>query len=158
LKPWRTLFARFSYKTSEVGKSLQALPFFADCAQGELHRLELLLYRREYGSGELVCSKSAPGNALYIVQKGRLESSRAPLTAGDFFGAEGLFGDARYDSDILALEESTLLVLFRHDLERFARRYPDAADRITGAFLCFFAEQKRGSQEGGMDADSEGGE
>jgi CRP-like cAMP-binding protein len=144
LKRWHNLFASRSQETSGIGKTLQALPFFSHCGRGELHRLELLIYQRSYGSGELVCACSSPGNALYIVQTGLLEcrgSIQKSLGAGEFFGAEGLFAETRYKQDVAALEETTLLVLFRHDLERFAQRYPETACRILSAFSRFFAGQ-----------------
>ena len=144
LKQRRNLFAFRARGTSDIGKTLQALPFFAHCGSGELHRLELLIYRRTYGNGELVCARLTPGNALYIVQTGSLECKgdmQESLRAGDFFGAEGLFVETRYKNDVVALEETTLLILFRHDLEQFAQRYPETACRILSAFSRFFAEQ-----------------
>ena len=153
LKRCRKLFAFRLRETNAVGKILQALPFFDHCSPSELHRLELLMFRRTYGSGELVCARSSRGNALYIVQSGALESGgskQETLGAGNFFGAEGLFTEARYKHDVTALEESVLLVLFRHDLEQFMQRSPDAAGRISSAFSRFFDGQGSESGEEGF--------
>ena len=153
MKRWHTLFASRSHEASDIGKTLQTLPFFIHCGRNELHRLELLIYKRTYGSGELVCSCASPGNALYIVQSGALEckgGGQEVLRAGDFFGVPGLFVDARYKNDVTALEETTLLVLFRHDLERFAQRYPETACRILSAFARFFAGGGIESAEEGL--------
>jgi CRP-like cAMP-binding protein len=71
-----------------------------------------------------------------------------PLGAGDFFGTEGLFVEARYKQDVVSLEETTLLVLFRHDLEQFTQRSPETACRILSSFARFFAEQGISAEEG----------
>jgi CRP-like cAMP-binding protein len=172
LKRWRNVFLLLPRKTSDAGRILQALPFFASCSKGELHRLGLLFYERVYKAGELVCSQDTPGNALYVVREGSLErkspallgaaeegcvapallsalESGETLGAGDFFGVEGLFVETRYKHNIAARTETTLLVLFRHDLEQFALRYPKTACRVLYAFSRFFAVQDaQGAHDG----------
>jgi len=124
---------------------------FAGFDRNQMHRLELILYRRTWERGEVICARGTPGNALYIVLEGAVGfagTSQPGLGTGDFFGEAALFVDVRHACDTIALIRTELLVLFRHDFEQFAKRSPAAATPALFAFARILAERSMEGIEG----------
>ena len=86
---------------------------------GELTRL------RKHPKGSVILFEDDPGDALYVVIEGQVkvvligEDGRevilATLADGDFFGEMSLIADEPRSAQVIAMENSKLLVLLRED-------------------------------------------
>lgn len=147
-------FHNYLYKVmlrpAPVEDLLRRLPMFASFDRNEIHRLGLILHRRTWKKGEVICARGTPGNALYIICEGKIGFRGAAsenVQCEDFFGEEALFTDARHAYDAVAERDCDLLVLFRHDFEQFAERCPRAAVAALFAFARILAERSIGDAE-----------
>jgi CRP-like cAMP-binding protein len=131
-------------RRTPIEELLRRLPMFAAFDRNEIHRLDLVLHRRTWERGEVICARGTPGNALYIISQGEVsfrQSNLDHIHTGDFFNEAALFIDARHCFDAVAEKRSELLVLFRHDFEQFAKRSPAAAVSALFAFARLLAER-----------------
>ena len=93
---------------------------------------------QRYRAGERLIRRGETGNELFAVIKGTLQASlegengRVNLdthTRGDLVGEAGLyFGERTADVDVL--EDSQLLRINQHSLERLRKRYPHIAAKV----------------------------
>ncbi len=151
---------RVILRRTPIEELLRRLPMFASFDRNEIHRLDLILYRRSWERGEVICARGTPGNALYIVREGEVSfrgSDSERLHCGDFFGEAALFIDARHACDAVAERRCELLVLFRHDFEQFSKRCPTAAVAALFAFARILAERSVEDVESSMVAEDAGG-
>jgi len=149
-RKFHTYLYRVILRRTPVETLLRQIPMFAGLDRNQMHRLELVLYRRIWEQGEVICARGTPGNALYIVLEGSVGfagTQQPGLCAGDFFGEAALFIDVRHACDTIALKRSELLVLFRHDFEQFAKRSPAAAVPALFAFARILAERSMEGNE-----------
>ncbi len=107
------------------------------------HALGLLsqsLRPLDFGKDGLIVSQDDQGDALYIIERGRVkvvlygESGREMILtmfrAGDFFGEMSLLDGQPRSANVLAMEEARLLVLSREDFLRVLREVPTVAANI----------------------------
>jgi CRP/FNR family transcriptional regulator, cyclic AMP receptor protein len=121
----------------QTAELLTSVPLFKLLDDSERADLELVLERRELGTGETVFSFGEPGDSLYIVGTGSVElfvkdNSGAKIVLancgpGEPFGELSLFDGGARTATAVALEPSSLFILDRDDLLEFLRRHPDAA-------------------------------
>ena len=121
---------------------LEEVPFFQLLDRDERIALAAVLDEAQMKSGEVLFNFGDPGDALYLVRKGKVElyvkdhtGARITLAEcgpGDFFGELSLLDGGARTATALAHEDTELLVLDRGDLLLFLRRKPDAAlDMLT---------------------------
>ncbi len=121
---------------------LAEVPFFKLLDDEERKALAEVLEEASFGAGEVLFKFGAPGDALYLIRKGRVELSVQDTTGakvvlavaepGDFFGELSLLDGGPRTADAVALEHVELLVLDRDDLLLFFRSEPTAAlDMLT---------------------------
>ncbi len=121
---------------------LAEVPFFKLLDDEERKTLAEVLEEASFGAGEVLFKFGAPGDALYLIRKGRVELSVKDTTGakvvlavaepGDFFGELSLLDGGPRTADAVALERVELLVLDRDDLLLFFRSEPTAAlDMLT---------------------------
>ena len=112
---------------------LRALPLFAGLDDNTLRAITQRLVVRPVAAGEIVYKEGDIGDALYLVDKGRIEIvgsvSRkgqvlARLSAGGFFGEMALLTGKARSTGARAAENTTLWVLYRSDFEELATAYP----------------------------------
>ncbi|MFT3916949.1 MAG: Crp/Fnr family transcriptional regulator [Anaeromyxobacteraceae bacterium] len=105
---------------------------------GELERLAQV---REYDDGAIIASQEEPGDALFVLVKGRVkvvlygDSGREIIlnvfkAPGDFFGEMSLLDDEPRSATLVASEPSRLLVLSRADFRAHIQRHPKTALRV----------------------------
>lgn len=123
-------------------KLLEEVPFFALLDGDERAALAAVLDDTNIKKGQVLFNFGDPGDALYLVRKGKVElfvkdnvGTKITLIEagpGDFFGELSLLDNGPRTATALALEDTELLVLDRGDLLLFLRKKPDAAlDMLT---------------------------
>lgn len=116
---------------------LTTVPLFASLAPAEVVAFSQLLREKSYPKGSVILFEDDPGDSLFIVRSGRVkvvlvaEDGREVilgiLDSGDHFGELSLIDDEPRSAHVVAMEESTLLVLRREDFRRRVEQNPSVA-------------------------------
>jgi len=134
-----------------IHELLRRVSIFAHLGAAELTGLERLVEQREVPADGLVVGEDEPGDALYVVARGRVkvvlygESGREIILRvfrrpGDFFGEMSLLDGEPRSASVIAIEPSTLLVLSREAFGEHLRR-------SSGTALAVMAELSRRLRE-----------
>jgi len=92
-------------------------PLAAHLDPVKLHELFSRLEDREVEAGELIVQENTPGNAFFLIKKGRAEVSSGPggalkkpidLWAGEYFGDESLVAHTTCNANVRMLEAGVL--------------------------------------------------
>ncbi len=116
-------------------------PLFEGVPPGALEIAREAFQTLTYAAGKKVFEAGDPGEALYIVQSGRIKIYRtnlddkekvlAYLNPGDLFGEMSLVEDIPRSATALALEDTVLLALYRQEYYGLTRRYPEVAHNLA---------------------------
>jgi CRP/FNR family cyclic AMP-dependent transcriptional regulator len=116
---------------------LATVPLFKGLDPAELLRFGELLREKSYPKGSVILFEDDPGDALFIVRDGRVkvvlvsEDGREVilglLGVGEHFGELSLIDDQPRSAHVIAMEESSLLVLRRDDFRRRVEQSPSVA-------------------------------
>src|SRR5689334_8713790 len=116
---------------------LRSIPLFALLDDQEISVLAHQLDERNYLAGEIIISVGEPGNSMFIVRSGKVELfirdkndervSLALLEVGDLFGEFSLLDSEPRSANAVALEDTSVLVIDRNDLEILITAHPPAA-------------------------------
>ena len=111
------------------------VPIFANLSASAIAEIMELLDSRTVRTGEVVTRRGEKADAMYFIVAGEVEvelpeEDNVRLSDGDFFGEIAILtGDVR-NATVRAVDETQLLVLQAHDLERLMDRVPEICDRI----------------------------
>ncbi len=124
---------------------LRTVPMFSQLRESDLEVLARLLKPREYTKNRVILFAHDPCSGFYVVVSGQVkvmliaEDGREVVLSlmrqGDFFGEMALMDDEPYSASVIAMEDSSLLVLHRDDLRRCIRDMPGVAFGLLRA-LC----------------------
>ncbi len=112
---------------------LRALPLFANLDDATLRAVTQRLVVRPIAAGDIIYKEGDVGDALYLVDKGRVEIvgsvSRkgqilARINAGGFFGEMALLTGKPRSTGARAAENTVLWALYRSDFEELVSAYP----------------------------------
>ncbi|HEX9703669.1 MAG TPA: Crp/Fnr family transcriptional regulator [Gemmatimonadales bacterium] len=116
---------------------LEKIPLFNQLAPGELQRVVDVTRERTYPKNSVILFEDDPGDALYVVALGQVkvvligEDGRevilSVLGTGEFFGEMALIDDEPRSAHVIAMEDSSLLVLRREDFQGILRQSPGIA-------------------------------
>jgi CRP-like cAMP-binding protein len=116
---------------------LQKVPLFNQLAPVELQRVVDVARERAYPRNSVILFEDDPGDALYVVAEGQVkvvligEDGRevilSVLGPGEFFGEMALIDDEPRSAHVIAMEDSSLLVLRREDFQGILRQSPGIA-------------------------------
>ncbi len=120
---------------------LRSVSIFAELDAASAAELERLAQVREYDDEAVIASQEEPGDALFVLVKGRVkvvlygDSGREIIlnvfkSPGDFFGEMSLLDDEPRSATLVASEPSRLLVLSRADFRAHIQRHPKTALRV----------------------------
>jgi CRP/FNR family cyclic AMP-dependent transcriptional regulator len=120
---------------------LRGVSIFADLDPGSLAALERSTETREYPDGTVIVSQEEPGDALYVLVRGRVKvvlyghSGREVILSmfkapGDFFGEMSLLDDQPRSATVIAAERSRLLILSRAAFQAHLTAHPRSALRV----------------------------
>jgi CRP-like cAMP-binding protein len=121
---------------------LKRVSIFADLDADALASIGRLVSERRYPKESVIVSQEDPGDALFIVSRGKVKvvlygrSGREVILSiyspGDFFGEMSLLDNQPRSANVIALEDSTLLVLERKVFAAHLEQYPRTALNILG--------------------------
>ncbi len=119
---------------------LRALPLFANLDDNTLRAVTQRLIVRPVAAGDIVYKEGDVGDALYLVDKGRIEIvgsvSRkgqvlARINAGGFFGEMALLTGKPRSTGARAAENTVLWALYRSDFEELVNAYPAIGQALS---------------------------
>ena len=116
---------------------LRSVPLFSQLPEEDLQAFATLTRERTYPKGSVIVFEDDPGDALYLVADGQVkvvligEDGRevilTVLGGGTFFGEMALLDDRPRSAHVIAMEDSTLLLLRRDDFQARLRQSPAVA-------------------------------
>jgi len=124
---------------------LQKVSLFHNVDVEELDRLASLLTPREVVKDAHIVRQSEPGDSMFVIARGRVkvvlfgdngrEVILTILKAGEFFGEMALLDDMPRSANVVAQEDSTVLVLKRADFSEHILKSPRTGLNVMGE-LC----------------------
>jgi CRP/FNR family cyclic AMP-dependent transcriptional regulator len=124
-------------------ESLRSVPLFASLDDKAARLLRDLMRVREVPAGTLLFKMDDPGDALYLIEGGRVRIyihdgdgenvTLAELGDGDFFGEMAIIDGKPRSANAAVIEQACLAVLAREDFLRFVRENPDVALEMVSA-------------------------
>lgn len=116
---------------------LATVPLFRSLAPGEVATFAQLAREKSYPKGSVILFEDDPGDSLFVVRQGRVkvvlvsEDGREVILGilgiGEHFGELSLIDDQPRSAHVVAMEDSTLLVLRREDFRRRVEQSPAVA-------------------------------
>lgn len=116
---------------------LKKVPLFAGMREGDIQAFADLVRERTYPKGSVIVFEDDPGDALYLVAGGQVkvvligEDGRevilSVLGEGSFFGEMALIDDQPRSATVIAMTDSSVLVLRREDFQSRLRASPEIA-------------------------------
>lgn len=124
-------------------EALRSVPLFASLDDDAARDLRDLLVIKHINSVQSLFKHGDEGNAMYLIDSGRVRISitdadgddvtLAELAGGDFFGEMALLDGKVRSADATIIEDARLAMLSREDFISFVRRNPDVALRMLSA-------------------------
>jgi CRP/FNR family cyclic AMP-dependent transcriptional regulator len=109
-----------------------------------MERIAQAAHTRTYAKNSIIAFEDRPGEALYVVLSGQVkivltaEDGREVILStrskGDFFGEMSLIDDQPLSANVIAMEDSELLILHREDFQRCLEELPMVAFGLLRAF------------------------
>ncbi len=117
--------------------TLQNVPLFSQLTPADLQRVEEVARERAYPKNSVILFEDDPGDSLFVVKQGQVkvvligEDGRevilSVLGEGQFFGEMALLDDEPRSAHVIAMEDSTLVVLRREDFQGILLQSPALA-------------------------------
>ena len=124
-------------------EALRSVPLFASLTDNAAIELRSLLAIKEVSADTQLFRKEDHGDAMYLIETGRVrisivdedrkEITLAELAQGDFFGEMSIIDGRKRSADARVIEDGRLAVLARPDFLGFVRANPDVALGMLGA-------------------------
>ncbi len=124
-------------------EALRSVPLFASLDDRATAVLRSLLRVRQLPAGSPIFKMGDAGDAMYLIEGGRVRISvydadrnsvtLAELARGDFFGEMAILDDKPRSADASAIENARVLVLSRNDFHSFVRQEPNVALKMLSA-------------------------
>jgi uncharacterized membrane protein len=126
-------------------EAVRSVPLFASLPDAAVRELRDLLRTRHVDAGTLLFRAGDEGDAMYLIESGRVQVSLtgdgrkpivlADLAQGDFFGEMAIIDGQRRSADARVSETARLAMLSRDDFLRFVRNNPTVAiDMLSATF------------------------
>ena len=124
-------------------EALRSVPLFASLTDNAAIELRNLLATTDVSAGAQLFHKGDTGDAMYLIESGRVrisitdedrkEITLAELAQGDFFGEMSIIDGRKRSADSTVIQDGRLAVLSRPDFLNFVRANPDVALGMLGA-------------------------
>ncbi len=124
-------------------EALRSVPLFATLDDKTATELRSLLKIKNVPTGTRLFQKGDSGDAMYLIENGRVRISiadedgqqvtLAENAQGDFFGEMALIDGRQRSADASVIEDARLAVLSRQDFLSFVRSSPDLALEMLAA-------------------------
>lgn len=122
---------------TDATTALAAIPLFAHLSPAALDKMSGLMATVSFTAGGTIFLEREPGDALYVVESGRVRISvrdadandvtLSELRAGEFFGEMAVIDGGTRSASATAMEDTTLRCLRREAFEAFLVEHPRAA-------------------------------
>ena len=122
---------------------IRSVPLFASLNDTAAQELRTLLSVRQVPDGTLLFREGDLGDAMYLIESGRVriaitdddekEIVLAELAQGDFFGEMAIIDGKQRSAHAMVVEDARLSVLSRQDFLRFIRNNPTVALEMLSA-------------------------
>jgi CRP-like cAMP-binding protein len=132
---------------------LATVPLFKSLDATEREHFAELVREKSYPKGSVILFEDDPGDALFVIRSGRVkvvllaEDGREVilglLGVGEHFGELSLIDDQPRSAHVIAMEESSILVLRRDDF----RRRVEASPTVAWALLQELSRRLRRADE-----------
>lgn len=106
------------------------------------------MVRQDLVRGQMLVAQGGPSNALFLVLHGALAVRRAgdlepiaELRAGELVGEIGFFADIPRTADVIAIRDTSVLVLTRAAYEKLAAEAPAVVEALLAALARRFARE-----------------
>ncbi len=119
-------------------EAIRSVPLFASLDDNATRELRNLLRRHRVSAGSALFRAGDQGDAMYLIEKGRVrisitdddkkEITLAELAQGDFFGEMAIIDGKQRSADATIAEDAQLAVLSREDFLRFIKNNPAVAE------------------------------
>jgi CRP/FNR family cyclic AMP-dependent transcriptional regulator len=116
---------------------LATVPLFGGLTPEQLARFAEVTREKSFPRGSVIVFEQDPGDSLFVVRSGRVkvvllgEDGREVilgiLEPGEYFGELSLIDEQPRSANVIAMEESTLMVLRREDFRRRVEEAPSVA-------------------------------
>jgi CRP/FNR family cyclic AMP-dependent transcriptional regulator len=124
-------------------EALRSVPLFASLTDAAATELRELLTIKNAAAGTQLFHKGDTGDAMYLIETGRVrisivdddqkEITLAELAQGDFFGEMSIIDGRQRSADTTVIEDARLAVLSRPNFLSFVMSNPDVALGMLGA-------------------------
>jgi len=124
-------------------EALRSVPLFASLTDAAAIELRELLTIKNVPSGTELFHKGDTGDAMYLIETGRVRISihdddqkeivLAELAQGDFFGEMSIIDGRQRSADAYVIEDGRLAILSRDSFLGFVRKNPDVALKMLSA-------------------------
>src|SRR6266705_5786989 len=124
-------------------EAIRSVPLFASLDDNATRELRNLLRRHRVSAGSALFRAGDQGDAMYLIEKGRVRISitdddekeiiLAELTQGDFFGEMAIIDGKQRSASAAVTEDAVLAVLSRDDFLRFIHSNPAVALEMLSA-------------------------
>ena len=124
-------------------EALRSVPLFASLDDDSAKDLRSLLSERNVPSNTRLFNQGDEGDAMYLIESGRIrisvvdddkkEVTLAELAQGDFFGEMSIIDGRQRSADARVIEDCRLAILSRPAFLSFVRKKPDVALEMLGA-------------------------
>src|SRR5882672_2330188 len=123
--------------------AIRSVPLFASLDDEATRELRSLLRTREVATGTALFRAGDDGDAMYLIESGRVriavsdedkkEIVLAELARGDFFGEMAILDGKQRSADAVIAEDARLAVLSRENFLRFIHNKPTVALEMLSA-------------------------
>lgn len=124
-------------------EALRSVPLFGSLDDEATSKLRSLLMVRDFKSGSPLFRLGEQGDAMYLIEWGRVrisvtdadgrEVTLAELAGGDFFGEMAILDGQARSADASVIDDTRLAVLSRQNFLSFVRGNPDVALKMLSA-------------------------
>jgi CRP/FNR family cyclic AMP-dependent transcriptional regulator len=124
-------------------EALRSVPLFASLDDAAASDLRSLLSEQDVARNTMLFRHGDQGNAMYLIESGRVRISiqdeekndvtLAELAQGDFFGEMSLIDGRQRSADAHVIEDAKLAILSRDSFLSFVRTNPEVALKMLSA-------------------------
>lgn len=134
----------------EIAQLLKQSPLFAGLGEVDLSSLSQSTRLETFKTGHMILREGRVGAAFYVILSGEVEvvknmAGTAPsiinrMSPGEFFGEIGALKHTTRSASVVAVEETTCLVIRRLDLDFYIERYPEIGEKVQSALSARFGK------------------
>lgn len=127
-------------KKDQIIPVLQNIPSLAGLSINDLEQIAPLFIEKTFHSGDFIIVEGTQGNTMYIINSGAVlvtksdrkgeQVSLGVLNDGAFFGELSLFDSLPRSATVTAIEDTTIFMLTRNELDDLFSRNPGIANKI----------------------------